>query len=716
MTIELARQSLKHTFGFNEFRPMQESIIQAVLNQKDCLVLMPTGGGKSLCYQLPALILPGITIVVSPLIALMKDQVEGLKENGIAAAYLNSSLENIEHQTILTDITQGKIKILYVSPEKLVTGSFQFLLKKLNISLFAIDEAHCISSWGHDFRPEYTQLKKLKDVFPGIPIVALTATADKITRRDILTQLRLTNPQIFISSFDRPNLELSVLPAKKRIEHILTFVKNRKKESGIIYCLSRKQTERVAEALREAGIEAVHYHAGMESSGRSRAQEDFIHGRVAVVVATIAFGMGIDKSNVRYVIHYNMPKNLEGYYQEIGRAGRDGLPSETLLFFSLADVVLLRKFASESGQPELQLSKLERMQQYADALICRRRILLSYFGEEVTTDCGKCDVCHNPPELIDGTIIAQKALSAIYRTKETIAAGMLIDILRGSGKSEVLAREYDQIQTYGVGKDISPENWQEYILQMLNMGLIDIAYDEHYSLKITPTGARVLRGEQKVSFVSLTYIDERAIYSSNTETIKVSKRKQAEEELFSRLRELRLSLAEHSAIPPYLVFTDATLDEMARMMPTTETAMKKISGVGDKKFASYGETFIKVITEFIQEQDKKGITIQGSTQQITFSYYTEKMPIEKIAEIRNLKEQTIYSHLADLYEKGYDIHLADFITESELNIITESFKQNSIPEKLKTLYERLNGAFEYHKLKFAIAHYKKAKNKEQNPC
>lgn len=712
MTLEAVQQSLKHTFGFPSFRPMQEEIIQAVLDGKDTLVLMPTGGGKSLCYQLPATVTDGLTVVVSPLIALMKDQVEGLVENGIKAAYINSTQEFGEQDEIFQHVQNGEIDILYVSPEKLVSPSFQYSLKKLNVRLFAIDEAHCISQWGHDFRPSYTQLRNLKQAFPDIPIIALTATADKTTRRDILAQLGLSEPEIFISSFDRPNLSLSVLPAKKRIDRIITFVKKRKNESGIIYCLSRKQTEKVATALQREGLRASYYHAGLQSHERSSTQDDFIHGRTNIVVATVAFGMGIDKSNVRYVIHHNLPKNLEGYYQEIGRAGRDGLPSETLLFYSLADVVLLKKFATESGQPQLQLAKLERMQQFADALICRRRILLSYFGDEVTDDCKNCDVCENPPELFDGTQIAQIALSAIARADQDVAIGMLIDILRGSGKQELLNKGYNTIKTYGAGKHISPENWQQYILQMLNMGLVDVAYDQHHALKITPAGARVLRGEDTVQFVSLDYIEERAIAASSKEKRSTSKRKEAEEVLFDALRELRFSLAKKANIPPYHVFTDKTLDEMARMMPANEVDMKKISGVGDKKYARYGKLFIDEITKFIQEQDKAGSKIQGTTQDVTYAYYRQGMPVGIIAKERDLKPQTIYTHLAELYEKGYDINIRDFIDKSDLKKICESLEAKGVPAKLKTLHERMQGRFDYDKLRLAVAHYRRENRRQ----
>lgn len=699
------QNSLKHNFGFNTFKSTQEEIVKTVLKGQDCLVLMPTGGGKSLCYQLPATLLPGVTIVVSPLIALMKDQVEGLIENGITANFLNSSLEADEATEIEQALLAGEIKLLYVSPEKLVTPAFQSFLKKINVSLFAIDEAHCISSWGHDFRLEYTKLGQINKVFPDVPIIALTATADKITRKDIITQLKLRNPKVFISSFDRPNLQLTVLPARKRIQAIIDFVKKRPKDSGIIYCLSRKQTEKVAEALQHENIEAEPYHAGMDSHTRSQTQEDFIKGKSRIIVATIAFGMGIDKSNVRFVIHHNLPKNIEGYYQEIGRAGRDGLPSETVLFYTMADVILLKRFAIESGQPDLQLAKLERMQQYADALICRRRILLSYFGEHKEENCNNCDVCKNPPEIMDGTDIARKALSAIYWLKENVGTNMLIDVLRGSARQEILMHNYDKIKTYGAGKDITPPDWQHYLLQMLNMGLVDIAYDQNYNLKITPAGKEVLLGKKKIAFVTLSSIEQRAKEQAEA-SIQKSAKQTVDEELFEILRELRRDIAKRQDIPPYLVFNDATLTEMASQKPMTKEAMKMITGVADKKYNSYGKQFITVIADFIQARDKDGKKTQGTTQQVTYVYYQKGMPVIQIARERNLKPETIYSHLAELYEQGYDIKINKFITNNDLKKIIEEIKANGVPEKLKTLYDKFQGKFDYHKLKLAIAHYK----------
>ena len=602
-------KTLKSYFGYDSFRPLQEQIITSILQKKDTLVLMPTGGGKSLCYQIPALLTEGTAIVVSPLISLMKDQVEALQNNGIIARALNSTNDETTNANIRFECRQGRIKLLYISPERLL-GEINYLLKDIRISLFAIDEAHCISQWGHDFRPEYTQLKVLREQFPQVPIVALTATADKITRQDIVRQLAMRDPQVFISSFDRPNLSLDVkrgYQQKEKIRTILEFIRRHAGESGIIYCMSRNTTEKVSETLETYGISTAVYHAGLSAAARDAAQEDFINDRVQVVCATIAFGMGIDKSNVRWVIHYNLPKSIESFYQEIGRAGRDGLPSDTLLFYSLADIVLLSRFASESGQQELNMEKLRRMQQYAEADICRRRILLNYFGETIDHDCGNCDVCRNPPQRFDGTILVQKALSAIARTDQQIGTSTLIDILKGAATADIIERGYDKLKTYGVGHDVPARDWKDYLLQMLNLGYFEVAYNEKNHLKITEAGKKVLFGHERAQLVVIKREElaakEKRKKKRTTQPVSPTLYaptafENENEQLFEALRALRKKLADQQAIPAYIVLSDKTLHLLASSKPTTIEAFGEISGISEYKKERYGKDFIEVIRRF----------------------------------------------------------------------------------------------------------------------
>ena len=600
-------QTLKTYFGYDSFRPLQEDIIRHLMDRKDALVLMPTGGGKSICYQLPALLSEGTAVVVSPLISLMKDQVETLCANGIAAGALNSNNDETENASLRRACMEGKLKLLYISPEKLLAEA-NYLLRDMHISLFAIDEAHCISQWGHDFRPEYTQMGILHQLFPQVPIIALTATADKITREDIIKQLHLNQPRIFISSFDRPNLSLTVkrgYQQKEKSKAILDFIARHPGESGIIYCMSRSKAETVAQMLQKQGIKSAVYHAGLSPARRDEAQDDFINDRVQVVCATIAFGMGIDKSNVRWVIHYNLPKSIESFYQEIGRAGRDGMPSDTLLFYSLADLILLTKFAPDSGQQRINLEKLQRMQQYAEADICRRRILLSYFGENTTCDCGNCDVCKNPPERFDGTIIVQKALSAIARSEQQIGTGILVDILRGNMSSEVTERGYHRLKTFGAGREVPPRDWHDYLLQMLQLGYFEIAYNENNHLKITQSGTDVLFGRARALLVTIRR--EEAVQATRgrkrkatvpTKELPLGLPNTESGELFEALRTLRKRLADQEALPAYIVLSDKVLHLLSASRPTTIEEFGNISGIGEYKKKKYGKEFVELIRKY----------------------------------------------------------------------------------------------------------------------
>jgi ATP-dependent DNA helicase RecQ len=692
--------TLKKYFGYDRFRAYQQEIIETVLNKEDSLVIMPTGGGKSICFQLPALLFDGLTLVISPLIALMKDQVDGLKANGINAAYFNSSISSEEQQELFNQL--DKLKLLYVAPESL--SQLQGILNEDVLSCIAVDEAHCISSWGHDFRPSYKQLGFLKRTLPNIPIIALTATADKATRQDIADQLNIPEAKQFVASFDRKNISLEVRPANDRITQIIDFIDDKPHESGIIYCLSRKSTENIAGKLQNKGIKAYAYHAGLSFEERSRVQDHFIHDKTQVICATIAFGMGIDKSNIRWVIHYNMPKNIEGYYQEIGRGGRDGLPAQALLFHSYADVIQLRKFAEGSSNEEVQLAKLERMKQFSEATDCRRKILLSYFGELKENDCGNCDVCKNPPQFFNGTVIAQKALSTMVRLKEKEAIGVVIDVLRGAKNANTLDKNYDKIKTYGIGKDISWQDWQHYIIQLINQGFCEIAFHKNNALITNAFSKKVLFEKYPVRLTKPLDKKQLAIKKAKTKK-SVSKLGNT---LFDRLRRLRLKIAQEEDIPAYLVFNDATLKEMERDRPMSITEMSQISGVGQHKLDMYGGEFLSEILLFMKDKPKR--KKKGDTYKITHQLFKQGLSIDEIALKRELSPTTIFSHVAKLYENGEDIDLTKFISTEDIEKVRIAKEKLENPPALRPYFDFFEEKMEYYKIRLALTILSKEEN------
>jgi ATP-dependent DNA helicase RecQ len=589
--------SLRNIFGYSEFRQHQEEIIAGLIQGEDAFVLMPTGGGKSLCYQIPALHRPGVGLVVSPLISLMKDQVDALRENGVRADFYNSSLKAGEAREVLRRFHQDELDLLYVAPERLMGSDFLERVAEVPIALFAIDEAHCISQWGHDFRPEYMQLGRLRALFPKIPLIALTATAEGQTRADIMARLNLQEGSSYIAGFDRPNIRYTVMDKQKPKEQLRVFLQGRYQESGIVYCLSRKRVEQVAAQLVSVGISAAAYHAGLPPEKRKQVQDDFLKDNLQVVVATVAFGMGIDKPNVRFVVHYDLPKNIESYYQETGRAGRDGLPSEAVLLFGYGDIAVARgliDLGRNLDQKRIEIHKLNAMVAFAEAQSCRRQVLLGYFGELLPEPCGNCDICLDPPELHDVTDEARKALSCVYRVGQRFGMGHVIDVLRGSKSERIQSLKHDRLSTYGLGREQPKEFWSSILHHLVHHGYLlqDVA---NYSvLKLTDTARPLLRGEQQ-----LTMAKPRArVVSAKKKEARILPDLAYNEELFEKLRGLRKELADAAGVPPFVVFGDKTLIEMAAYLPGDEAAFLNIHGVGASKLERYGPVFLKAIAEF----------------------------------------------------------------------------------------------------------------------
>lgn len=716
-----AREALKRYFGYAEFRLTQEQVVERTLAGRCSLVIMPTGGGKSICYQLPGVLLDGLTIVVSPLIALMQDQVSALTANGIEAAALNSACEQEQEREIIRLAETNALKLLYVSPERAVSSGFLGWVGRLNVAQVAIDEAHCVSMWGNDFRPEYTQLRRLLSLFPSVPVVALTATADGATRHDILQQLALPDCKVFLSSFERKNIKVEVLPAQNRIKVMLKFLGARSKESGIVYCLSRKSTEQTAQKLRQAGYEAAHYHAALPADERRRVQESFQRDEIQVVCATIAFGMGIDKPNIRWVIHYNLPKNIESYYQEIGRSGRDGESAEALLFAGYSDMRTLKQFIDNGDGNEqfkgVQDSKLQRMWDYTQSTSCRTNFILGYFGEHREAACGHCDNCLHPPVTFDGSVLAQKALSACYRLKQEVGLNMMIDVLRGSASQEVLRRGFDKVSTYGVGRDVDWKHWRHYITQLIDRGFLAIDFTRHNAIVLTELSRGVLKGETNVKLCEPQEVDfkSKALQEEGIEL--------PDNELLIVLKDLRKQIAERNVVKAYSVFSDASLKDMALKKPGSIHAFMGVSGVGTFKADKYAEEFLAAVASQVpleQRQMASDVEVKSartkskspandfvmgrlsSTHLATLELYEHGSSVSEIVSERGLSRQTIEGHLYRLQMNGRRVDVSDLISPEQIDYIQDLWRALDQPMRIKMVHSESDGSVNYEQIRYAV--------------
>lgn len=692
---------LEKVFGFQAFRPKQEAIVDHVLQDQDALVILPTGGGKSLCYQLPAVLKKGVTVVISPLIALMEDQVQALRLTDIRASAWHSHISASDQADIRAQLEQGALDLLYCSPEKINTPSIRNMLRSVDVAMIAIDEAHCVSMWGNDFRPDYVGLSDLKTIFPTIPFIALTATADRATQQDILDKLNIPDATLFITSFERKNIAVRAEPGTDRIEKIVNHVRKFPEASGIIYCLSRKSTERVAERLEQFGFSAAHYHAGLSGARRAEVQKQFQEDKVHIICATIAFGMGIDKSNIRWIIHYNLPKNIEGYYQEIGRAGRDGSDAEALLFYSFGDIVKLRSFVDDgNGTAEykkVQHAKLDRMWEYASATDCRVNLILNYFNEYRSTPCGYCDNCKNPPQKIDGTVHVQMALSAMLRCREALTFPLLVDVLTGSARREILEKGFNNIKTYGAGRKYPRRAWQHYITQAINKGIIRIDYVDRMRLKTTPLSAAVLKGAEKVALTEFVDKQSKAAKTRSKKT----KKEQVSDALFLLLKQWRKRMADALGVPAYVVMTDKSLQQIATDVPKTPRELLAIDGVAQKRVDSYGTSLLETIHDFITTQDISK-SIKGQRQIETYQAFKNGQSPEDIATEKSVKPLTIYGHLCNLYLEGMDIDLKQFITDEEIDIVRSAIAKSSEPRSITAVAEYILKPMAYHKIKIGM--------------